>query len=124
MLGLELLRDKGIVVLKPEGALQADDFRRLARMVDPYIAEAGGLRGILIDAPHFPGWDGFAALLEHLRFVRDHHRKVGRVAAVTDSSFLKVLPRVAEHFAHPEIRVFGGAERAAALIWLESDTRS
>ena len=121
MLMLELLRDKGILIVKPQGAIDVGDFDRLAQTVDPYIADHGALSGLLIEAPSFPGWESFAALIEHLRFVRDHHRKIRRVAAVTDSSFLKVAPRIAAHFAQPEIKVFGGAEKARALAWLESD---
>ena len=91
----------------------------MAATVDPYITERGQLDGLLIEAPSFPGWDSFGALVEHLRFVRDHHRNIERVAAVTDSGFLKVMPRIAEHFAHPEIKVFDSAEKARALDWLE-----
>jgi hypothetical protein len=119
MLTFELLRDKGILVVRPGAPLRAEDFQSLAATVDPYVTERGRLAGLLIDAPSFPGWDNFGALVEHLRFVRDHHRKITRVAAVTDSGFLKVMPRIAEHFAHPEIKVFGGAEKARALDWLE-----
>mgnify|MGYP003394717427 CR=1 FL=1 len=119
MLTSELLRDKGILVVQPGAPLQAEDFRSLAATVDPYITERGQLAGLLLEAPSFPGWDSFGALVEHLRFVRDHHRNITRVAAVTDSGFLKVMPRIAEHFAHPEIKVFGGAEKARALDWLE-----
>ena len=54
-----------------------------------------------------------------MRFVRDHHRSIKRVAAVTDSGFLKAMPKIAEHFAHPEIKVFDDAERARAFGWLE-----
>jgi len=119
MISFELLRDKSILVVEPHGALEAADFRRLAETVDPYLADQGTLSGLLIEAPSFPGWEDFAALIEHFRFVRDHHKKIRRVAAVTDSSFLKVGPRIAAHFAHPEIKVFGGAEKARALAWLE-----
>jgi hypothetical protein len=74
---------------------------------------------LLIEAPSFPGWDSFAGLIEHFRFVRDHHRDIERVAAVTDDDFLKIAPRVAAHFAHPEIRVFPGSDKGQALAWLE-----
>ena len=119
MMAFELLRDKSILVVKPKGPLEAGDFLQLASAVDPFILKTGDLRGLLIDAPSFPGWDSFAALIEHVKFVRDHHRKIRRVAAVTDSEFLKILPRIAEHFAHPEIRTFDAAERPQALAWLE-----
>ena len=119
MISYELLRDKGILVVRPSGPLAADDFRNLSAAVDPYIAERGKLKGLLVEAPSFPGWDSFAGLIEHFRFVRDHHRDIERVAAVTDDDFLKIAPRIAAHFAHPEIRVFAGADKAQALAWLE-----
>lgn len=119
MIGFELLRDKGILVVRPSGPLAADDFRTMAATVDPYIAERGKLNGLLVEAPSFPGWDSFAGLIEHFRFVRDHHRDIERVAAVTDDDFLKIAPRIAAHFAHPEIRVFAAADKAQALAWLE-----
>jgi hypothetical protein len=120
VLRFELLREAGILVVEPRDALTADDFAAIARAIDPYIEERGKLTGLLVDAPAFPGWDSFGALIQHLRFVRDHHRKIDRVAAVTDNAFLKIAPRIAEHFAHPEIRVFASSERAQALVWLQS----
>lgn len=119
MISFDLLRDKGVLVIKPQGAIEAVDFDRLARAIDPYIADHGALSGLLIEAPSFPGWESFAALIEHFKFVRDHHRKIGRVAVVTDDSFLKVAPRIAAHFAHPQFEVFGAGEKARALAWLE-----
>jgi hypothetical protein len=119
MIRCELLRDKGILVLSPEGELEAGDFVGVAHVIDPYIAEHGTLTGLLIDAPSFPGWDSFGALVEHIKFVRDHHKKIGRVAAVSDSSFLKVAPRIARHFAQPEIKSFASHEKPRALEWLE-----
>jgi hypothetical protein len=121
MISHELLRENGILIVRPQGVLEANDFRQLAQAVDPYIAEKGGLAGLMIEAPSFPGWKSFAALIEHLKFVRDHHRKIRRVAAVTDSAFLKIMPRIAEHFAHPDIKVFESGEKARALVWLSLD---
>jgi hypothetical protein len=120
MLRFELLKDAGILVVEPRHALTADDFHAVARAIDPYIEERGKLGGLLVDAPSFPGWDSFGALLQHLKFVRDHHRKIDRVAALTDNEFLKIAPRIAEHFAHPEIRVFPRAEREQAMVWLQA----
>ena len=120
MIQVELLADKGILVIAPQGALAAEDFRKVASIADPYIAEKGGLTGLLIKAEHFPGWDSFAALVEHMKFLRDHHRKIARVAAVTDSGFIKVARAVATHLAHPDIRQFPANEEARALAWLET----
>jgi hypothetical protein len=115
MLRVELLRDKGILVVQPAAPLQAEDFRSLAATVDPYITERGQLTGLLIEAPSFPGWDSFGALVEHLRFVRAHHRSRKRVAAVTDSGSPKEMPKIAEQFARWEIRVFDIRLRRSAI---------
>jgi len=120
MLRHDLLRDKGILVLTPEGALRAEDFTALAAAVDPYIEEHGGLKGVLLDAPSFPGWEDFAALVSHLRFVRDHHRQVRRIAVVTGSPLLAAAPKIASHFVGAQIRAFDADARAEALAWIET----
>jgi hypothetical protein len=120
MIKCELLKDAGVLVVEPTSTLSADDFREISHTIDPYIREKGKLTGLLIQAPAFPGWDSFGALIEHLKFVYDHHRNIDRVAAVTDTAFLKIAPLIAQHFAHPEIKVFANGERAKALEWLQA----
>jgi SpoIIAA-like len=118
MLQSELLQDKGILLITPDGPLEASDFERLTKQIDPFIAANGKLTGVLINTGSFPGWDSFGALLSHLRFVADHHRKIERIAVVTDSGFLKIMPRIAEHFVQAEIKQFGFTEKDRALAWL------
>jgi len=120
MIEHELLPGRGILIVKPAGALRAEDFAALAAAVDPFIEQRGGLKGLMIDAPSFPGWENFAALLSHLRFVRDHHRRIRRIAVVSDSAFLAVAPKIANHFVSAEIRAFDTADRTAALAWIEA----
>jgi tRNA U38,U39,U40 pseudouridine synthase TruA len=119
MLKHELMRDRGILVLKPEGALRAEDFAALAGTVDPYIEKHGDLKGLMIEAPAFPGWEDFSGFLSHVRFVRDHHRRIRRIAVVSDSKLLSVGPKIASHFVAAEVRAFVSAERAAAMAWIE-----
>ena len=59
----------------------------------------------------FPGWESFGALVSHLKFVADHHQKIERVAAVTDSGFLNIMPRIADHFVHAKVRHFNFEEK-------------
>lgn len=122
MIKHELLRERGILILKPEGALRAEDFTALAGVVDPHLQQHGELKGLMIEAPSFPGWDSFAALLSHLRFVRDHHRRIRRIAVVSDSPLLAVAPKIAAHFVSAQLRTFDVAERAAALAWIEAES--
>ena len=120
MIHFELMRDRNILVIIPDGPLQKADFEQLAKEVDPFIASNGELAGLMIYAKSFPGWDSFGAFVSHLKFVADHHRRIKRIAAVTDSGFLKIMPRIAEHFVQAKIKHFDFAEKDQALAWLET----
>lgn len=108
----------GIITVSPEGRLTEDDFIQLAATVDPFVAANGKLNGILILTESFPGWQDFAGLVSHLRFVKDHHRKIGKVALVTDSKAAAVAESLAKHFVSARIRHFEFAARDQALAWL------
>ena len=120
MLAHELLREEGILLVRPQGPIHAGDFEAIAKVVDPYIEQTGGLRGVMVEAPSFPGWDSFAALVSHLRFVRDHHRLVAKIAVVSDSAALSIAPHIARHFVNAEFRHFNANQREAALAWLRT----
>ena len=117
-LRFELVPGSGVLILEPQGELETGDFERLNNELDPYIAEAGGLKGFVVIAKHFPGWDDFAAMLSHLRFVKDHHSKIRKVAFVSDDRLLSVLPRIAGQFLVAETRTFPMSERDAAMLWV------
>ncbi len=118
MVKYELNRDAGILIVEPEGPLEAADFERLNQEVDPYIAGKGQLAGLMIYTKSFPGWEDLAAFLSHMRFVRTHVLKIRRIAAVTDSA-LAILPQLAGLFAAAKIHHFDYAKRDAALEWLK-----
>jgi hypothetical protein len=118
MLVHELLPDEGILLVRPQGPIQAGDFESVANVVDLYIEQNGKLCGVMVEARSFPGWDSFAALLSHLRFVRDHHRFVAKVAAVSDSAILSRLPRKSPNISSKPSRHFNADDREAALAWL------
>jgi hypothetical protein len=86
-------------------------------MIDPLIDQSGRLNGIIIYTRSFPGWDSFAALVSHLRFVRDHHRKVSRVALVTDSPIGKFAEPIGSHLVNAEIRSFPYEDFNQASEW-------
>jgi hypothetical protein len=45
----------------------------------------------MIHTESFPGWESFGAFVSHLKFVGDHHRQIERIAAVTNSGFLRIM---------------------------------
>ena len=120
MIKYELREDDGILIVSPEGPLAAADFEALAGEVDPYIEANGKLTGLMIHTPSFPGWQDLQALTGHFKFVRDHHRKILRVAAVTDDGFLKIMPAIVDHFVNAEVRHFAFGDKDKALEWIKA----
>ena len=45
-------------------------------------------------------------MIAHLRFVRDHHRHIKKIALVTDSAVGDVAEHLVSHFVSAEIRHF------------------
>ncbi|AOE48792.1 SpoIIAA family protein [Kangiella sediminilitoris] len=107
-----------LAILEPEGALTDHDFQHAAQLIDPVIEKHGKLNGIIIRTRSFPGWDSFAALMSHLRFVREHHKHVGRIALVTDSALGSFGESVASHFVSAEIKHYAYDDFQAAKNWV------
>lgn len=120
MLSHSLDTNSGILYLRPGTPLEKQDFENLAKEVDPLIEKRGSLAGILIEAPQFPGWENFGALAAHLRFVRDHHKHVKKIAVVTDSSLGAFAERIASHFVAATVRHFPAGQSAEAERWITS----
>ncbi len=122
MLKVELDEVEGIAILEPDGELSESDFISAAKIIDPYIENIGKLRGIIIHVQSFPGWDSFSSLIAHLKFVREHHKKVSRIAFATDSPIGSFAENVASHFVNAEIKNFEFGELETSKKWiLDSD---
>jgi hypothetical protein len=112
-----LLTEPGVLVVEVTEPLRAQDFDALAATADTWLATHDALPGVVLHARAFPGWENIDGLLHHIRFVRDHHRKVRRVALAVDSTLADLAPRVAEHFGRAELRHFGYDELDDAVAW-------
>ena len=112
-----LLPEPGVLVVEVTQPLRAQDFDALAATADTWLATHDALPGVVLHARAFPGWENIDGLLHHIRFVRDHHRKVRRVALAVDSTLADLAPRVAEHFGRAELRHFGYDELDDAVAW-------
>jgi hypothetical protein len=120
MITYQILEDDNVVIIEPRGPFSAEDFRDLTAAVDTHLARTETLKGILIHAREFPGWKDFGGFSGHLRFVRDHHREIGKIAVASDSLLAEIAPKLASHFVHAEVKGFGYGEKDAALEWLRS----
>lgn len=118
MIDHTLDQEHSILYLRPKSALEPGDFAELAKTADPYIRKTGGLSGVIIEAPAFPGWDSLGAMVAHFRFVRDHHKHIKKIGLVTDSALGNVAEHLASHFVSAEIKRFPAGELEAAQRWV------
>lgn len=124
MLSVDIDEVNGIAILEPDGPLSKGDFQLAAKFIDPYINKTGRLNGLIIHTKSFPGWDSFAALFSHFRFVKEHHREISRVAISTDSMVGHFAETVASHFVNAEIKLFSFQELEKAKSWVAGDATS
>ena len=118
MLNVKLDEVSGIATLKPDGALSEKDFKSASSVIDPYIEKTGKLKGLIISTRKFPGWESFSSLIKHFKFVKDHHKKLSRVAIVTDSVLGDFAERIVTHFVSAEIKHFAFDELSKAQSWI------
>lgn len=106
-----------VVRVRPSGRLSKEDFIHLADEIDPLIEQWGALNGLVIESRDFPGWESVGALIRHLRFVSDHHRRIRRIAVVTDSRLGTIAEHLASHFVAAKIKQFDSSDLDVALSW-------
>jgi len=117
MLSITIDDAHNAAIVSPDARLSREDVEKLSERVNTYINEHDAIPAIVIHAPKFPGWADFGALLQHIRFVRDHHRLIPKVAVVSDSRALSVLPQLANHFVAAQLRHFPEDRLEAAIAW-------
>ena len=118
MIEYDLDTEHSILLMQPKSALDKNDFVEIAKAVDPQIEAKGDLAGVIISAPSFPGWDSFGAMINHFRFVRDHHKHVKKVAVVTDSHLGDVAEHLTSHFVSAKIQHFPAGQIEQARQWI------
>ena len=106
-----------MIVVEVTQALRAQDFDALAMTADAWIESHGSLQGLVVHAREFPGWEDLGGLSRHLRFVRNHHRSVRRVALAVDGRLASLAPLLADHFVKAELKSFGYGELEGAIAW-------
>jgi hypothetical protein len=120
MIKVKLDEDTGIVTVVPSAPLNKEDFIHLANEVDPYIEKEGKLNGLIIQVKSFPGWEDFAGLISHLQFVREHHKKIEKVAAVSDGRIVSIMPKIVDHFVNAKVKYFPYESLNEAISWVQS----
>lgn len=115
---LSIDKETSIAVFSPSEKLTEEDFKQVAQLIDPFIIENGQLHGLIISVESFPGWQSFAALLSHLSFVKEHHKKINAVALVTNSSIGGLGEFLGSHFLAAEVKHFNYGNVDEAKAWV------
>ncbi|MEJ2657065.1 MAG: STAS/SEC14 domain-containing protein [Desulfobacterales bacterium] len=118
MIFYDLDENSGMLTVRPQGKLETQDFLTISEVVDPYIKKSGGLKGIIITTKKSPGWEDFKSMIEHMKFVSNHHRKISKVAIVTDSKIADVAESLGKHFIKASIKHFSFEEFESAKRWI------
>ena len=118
MLQVHLNEKDFIAILKPNGPLHESDFTSAGDIIDPFIEDTGKLKGIIIYVKSFSGWDSFAARVSHLTFINGYHKKVSKVAFVTDSIVEEFTEQIGRHFISAEIKTFPFDNFEEAKNWI------
>ena len=77
----------------------------------------GRLQGIVVHAAKFPGWQNLGGLLRHLRFIREHHRRVSRIGVAVDGVLADAGPTLANAFVEAELKHFAYDRLDEAIRW-------
>ncbi len=118
MLTTSLDKENKIVTLEPDGALSKEDFEKAVQIIDPYIKQHEKLNGVIIYTQSFPGWDSFEALIRHLKFIKNHHKKITHLAFVSDSIVGEFAEKIGYHFVDAEIKTFPFDQMDNAKQWI------
>ena len=112
-----LIPEKEVLVVEVKGPLSKEDFNVISAEVDPWIEKHHTLRGFVVHAERFPGWEDLGSFFRHVDFVGEHHRKVHRVALAADGVWSEFMPKLANHFVDAELKHFTYADLERAVEW-------
>lgn len=109
--------DGQVVVVEVGAPLRSADIAALAAAVGPWLQGDARPRGLVMHARGVPGWDNVATLARHVRFLRDHHRRIDRLAMAVDGPVATLAPHVAGRILHPQVRHFDYQRLDDAIAW-------
>ena len=118
MISYDIMEKEAILIVTPQEAIKPEDFEAVSKDVDKFLENNGCLAGVIIYVRRFSGWKNFSALVNHFKFVKEHHKFIEKVAFVTDDKVLTFLPNIARHFVSSEIKHFTYGNRRNALDWI------
>ncbi len=117
---ISLDKKSKIAILEPLGALSKDDFVKAKEIIDPFIQKKGKLNGVIIYTKDFPGWNSFEAFGAHMKFIKKHHKRIKKLAFVTNSWVIDTADKIGKYFVNVKIKNFKYEELKKAKKWISS----
>lgn len=98
--------------------MTAEDFVQLSSMMDSYLKDHEKLKGFVIETLSFPGWKNIDAFIAHVKFIKNHHAKIQKIAIVTNSKFAVIGKNTIGLLVKPEIKQFPYGQVELAKQWI------
>lgn len=109
--------EKGVLKVEIKGPLNSENFEILTDTVDRWVEKENQLKGLVVHTKKFPGWEDLGSLLSHVTFIKDHHRKIRKVALCANGKIAEFGPQIAKHFVEAKIEHFDYNDIDQALDW-------
>jgi len=98
--------------------ITCEDVRDMSKIMSETIAASGKIR-LLIEIEGFRHMEP-DALLEKLRFARDHAREIERMAVLSNRVWIKSWVKIGGLLTHTEVEHFDRSEMEAAWKWVRT----
>jgi SpoIIAA-like len=109
---------EGVVGIRATGRVTGDDYRTVFVSALDRALEQGGKARLLYElGGDYEGYDA-GGLWQDLRLGATHFTSFERIAVVTDIDWIEHAVRIFGVLIPGEVRVFGLAEREAAVDWV------
>jgi hypothetical protein len=109
---------KGLLEVEIAAPLNSLNFEVMTRAVDSYTEKNEKLNGLLIHTKGFSGWKNFGSFVSHIEFIKFHHNKIKKVALVTSSKLVNIIPSLSQHFVNADVKTFSFEEEIEAKKWI------
>lgn len=107
----------GVLHVQLIGQLESEIYERETEDMNAFIRANDRFR-LLLDVREFDGWQGLAAIGQHLKVVRDHYRLIDKAAIVGKASWQKLGERVLSQLVKGETKFFDADNFDAARDWI------
>lgn len=120
MIEYKIYEKESILIATPKSPITVEDFNNISKDVDNYLQKHSMINGVVIYVKNFKGWENFSSLINHLKFVKNHHEFIKKLAVVTDDTILSYLPNIASHFVNAKIKHFNYIDKGKAIQWINN----